>query len=394
MMPSSRRTRKLGAVHAELQQAVRERDGLLNEIPTTMVMKELDQPRQAHVQIRGDFLRPGDEVECNVPAVLPPLTESETARTRLDLARWLVRPDHPLTPRVQVNRIWMRLFGTGLVETENDFGLQGELPTHPELLDWLASEFVEQGWSMKRLLKLIANSATYRQSSARLADSQAERVDPLNRLLWRQNRIRVEGEIVRDLGLSVSGLLSDKIGGPSVHPPQPDGVYAFTQRNKNWKTSQGEDRYRRGMYTFFYRSAPYPMLTTFDAPKFNQTCTRRVRSNTPLQSLTVANDATMFEMAQGLARRALTESPSESDADEDRLTRMFRHCFSRPPSETERAFLLEHLDRQREYFEQNADAAQAVAPSDLPEAIPVPTGAAWTATARVLLNLDEFITRE
>ena len=277
---------------AELKAKQEARKKLAASIPSTMVMADLPQPRETHVLVRGDFLRKGDPVQPDVPASLPGLPETPERRTRLDLARWLVDPRNPLTARVVVNRVWMRYFGHGLVETENDFGMQGSLPTHPELLDWLAAEFREQGWSLKRLQRLIVTSATYRQSSHARPD--LENVDPLNGLLARQTRLRVDAELVRDLTLSVSGLLNPKIGGPSVYPPQPDGVYAFTQRQAAWPTSTGPDRYRRSLYTFFMRSAPYPMLTTFDAPNFNQTCTRRARSNTPLQSLTMANDQALF----------------------------------------------------------------------------------------------------
>lgn len=392
---------KLGPVYSELQHVAKERETLSGQIATTMVMRELDKPRPAHVQVRGDFLRTADPVDPNVPTVLPPLkdtiTETASGRNRLDLARWLVDTSNPLTPRVRVNRIWMRLFGTGLVETENDFGTQGTQPTHPELLDWLASEFVRDGWSTKRLLHTIAMSATYRQSSH--VRPELAKVDPRNLLLARQSRIRVEAEIVRDLGLAVSGLLSDKIGGPGVFPPQPDGVYAFTQRAKNWKTSTGEDRYRRGMYTFFYRSAPYPMLSTFDAPKFNQTCTRRDRSNTPLQSLTVANDAAMFEMMQALAARVLKEVPatedqSAQDTANARLTRLFRLCLARTPEKAEQEYLLGFLKSQEAHYAAQEDDAKQVAMTAWPEDISVSEAAAWVATARVLVNLDEFITRE
>lgn len=381
---------KLGPLYAELQRVAKQRDALDRQISTTMVMRELDKPRPAHVQRRGDFLQPGDEVKPDVPRALPPLSEVDGRPTRLELARWLVRGDNPLTPRVRVNRMWMRLFGRGLVETENDFGTQGALPTHPQLLDWLASQYVRQGWSTKQMLRLIVTSATYRQRSH--ARESCVNVDPQNRLLWRQNRVRVEGEIVRDLALSAGGLLSSKIGGPSVFPPQPKGVYAFTQRQKNWQTSTGEDRFRRGMYTFFYRSAPFPMLTTFDAPKFNQTCTRRVRSNTPLQSLTVANDEAMFETARALARRVL-----ESDADgapAKRLRRLFRICMVRPPTGAEAQYLQQFFDGQRGHFADHLQAAKQVVPANLPASLEPAEAAAWVATARVLLNLDEFITRE
>jgi hypothetical protein len=323
-----------------------------------------------------------------VPAVLAALDANGGKLNRLDLARWLVSPAHPLTSRVYVNRLWMRLFGRGLVETENDFGTQGSLPTHPELLDYLAAEFMRDGWSTKRLISAIVTSATYRQSSRNRPD--LDRADPRNLLLGRQNRIRVEAEIVRDLGLAVSGLLSEKLGGPSVFPPQPDGVYAFTQTKKNWRTSTGEDRYRRGLYTFFFRSAPHPMLSTFDVPRFDQTCTRRDRSNTPLQSLTIANDEAMFEMTQSLARHVLLNSTSDAE----RLVDMFRLCLARRPQPEERDFLTSFLADRRAHFAAQLEAARDVAPKNLPDTISAVDGAAWTAAARVLLNLDEFITRE
>ena len=302
-------------------------------IPQTMILRERTTPRETNVLIRGDFLRKGERVFPDTPAMLPKLPASAAPRTRLDLARWLVNRENPLTARVTVNRVWARYFGRGLVETENDFGLQGTPPTHPALLDWLADKFMDQGWSLKQLHRLILNSATYRQSSA-LRPDLAD-VDPLNKLLGRQARLRVEAEIVRDLGLSVSGLLSDKIGGPSAHPPQSEDVFAFTQVRRPWPTSTGSERYRRGMYTFFMRSAPYPMLTTFDTPVFNVACTFRQRSNTPLQSLTMANDETMIEMARALGQRAFQNATS----DRDRIGFAFRLCFAR----TADSFELERL---------------------------------------------------
>jgi hypothetical protein len=368
-----------------------ERGKFASAIPTTMVMRDLPSPRPTHVLIRGDFLRRGDPVSPDVPAVLPALDdgEAEQPRTRLDLARWLVDPEHPLTARVFVNRVWSRYFPSGLVETENDFGIQGTLPTHPELLDWLAAEFVESGWSMKHVHRLILNSATYRQSSVQRAELQ--RHDPLNKLLGRQSRLRVEAEIVRDMALSVSGLLHDRIGGRSVYPPQPDGVYAFTQRNAAWPTSTGPDRYRRGMYTFFMRSAPYPLLTTFDTPSFSTVCTNRVRSNTPLQSLTLANDVALFEIAQALGRRLR----DAADDDQDRLDHAFRLCFSRLPDPQEASRLSQFLNAQRHEFRADPDAARSVAGIEQNvSAESAGEAAAWTLVARLLLNLDEFITRE
>lgn len=386
-----RQDQVLGPIFAELQTIAKDRDKLSSQVASVMVMRELGKPRPTHVQRRGDFLQPADAVQPDVPAILPRLPSADSPRPRLDFAKWLVRRDNPLTPRVRVNRVWMRLFGRGLVKTENDFGTQGTRPTHPALLDWLAAEHLHQGWSTKQLVRAIVTSATYRQQSHAPQSSAA--IDPENQLLWRQNRVRVEGEIVRDLALSAGGLLSGKIGGPSVYPPQPDGVYAFTQHVKNWRTSPGEDRYRRGLYTFFYRSAPYPMLTAFDAPKFNQLCTRRDRSNTPLQSLTVANDPAMFETAQALARRTLSEGDARQTPTAQ-LSSLFRTCMIRPPTEAEQNQLDKFYQQQHDHFRSQPQAAQHVAPGDWPNAISTAEAAAYVAAARVVLNLDEFITRE
>jgi hypothetical protein len=274
--------------------------------------------------------------------VLPPLPDGATKPTRLDLARWLVDPANPLTPRVTMNRIWQRYFNQGLVETENDFGLQGTPPSHPDLLDWLASEFVRSGWSLKAIHRLVVTSATYRQSSRTRSDLDA--VDPRNKLLARQARPRLEAETIRDAALAASGLLSEKLGGPSVFPPQPAGIYRYTQKDKKWTDSQGADRYRRGMYTYFWRSSPDPFLMTFDAPGGNVTCTRRVHANTPLQALTLANDRAFFEIAQGLAVRVLRDGPAD---DEGRVRMAFRLCLTREPAVSEQTRLLEFLESQR-----------------------------------------------
>jgi len=382
-VPDAGRTR----LEAAVKRWEDERKKVASAVPSTMVMQELDQPRPSFVLIRGDFLRRGEPVAPNVPAVFPPLQAANDPPNRLDLARWLVSAENTLTARVTVNRVWMRYFGRGLVETENDFGMQGTPPTHPELLDWLAAEFVASGWSLKHLHRLIVSSATYRQSS-HVRPDLAE-TDPLNKLLARQSRIRVEAEIVRDLALAVSGLLDDRIGGRSVFPPQPEGVYAFTQRSAAWPTSQGPDRYRRGLYTFFMRSAPYPMLGTFDAPDFNTVCTRRATSNTPLQSLAVANDQAMVELAQAFARRLL----AAADNDPQRLEQAFRICFSRSPTDFERQRLMDYLDQQREQFAADPESATRVAGASEPSPS-LHNLAAWTSVARVLINLDEFITRQ
>jgi hypothetical protein len=320
------------------------------------------------VHKRGDFLDRGPDVSGNVPAVLPPLQAAGDHGTRLDFARWLVSQDNPLAPRVVVNRDWLQFFGRGLVETEDDFGTQGTPPTHPELLDWLAIEFREH-WDSKALHRLIVTSSTYRQSSALRGDLSSR--DPQNKLLGRQSRLRLDAEIVRDVALSAAGLLTTKLGGPSVFPPQPEGVFDFTQDPKPWNAAVGGDRYRRGMYTHFWRSSPYPMLMAFDAPSANVSCTRRLRSNTPLQSLTLANDQAFFECAAALAERVCTETADGAS----RARFAFRLCLAREPSVAESELLSRLVQRE-----------STGSPSDQP--------AAWTRICRVLLNLDETITRE
>jgi mono/diheme cytochrome c family protein len=405
---------------------------------TTLVMVERKEPRDTHIFTKGDFTRPAAKVSPAAPAIFRPfaLTQdpargalprcldpqssgadaqreagggapSAYQSNRLDLARWIVDTNNPLTARVIVNRIWQQYFGRGLVETENDFGTQGSPPSHPELLDWLACELMNPSqptgasvspspggegrgeggqnqsrnanqpltshlsprpWSLKHLHRLIVTSATYRQSSKARPDLAL--IDPSNKLLSRQNRLRLDAEIVRDVCLTASGLLNDKIGGPSVFPPQPDGVMTLGQSRREWKPSTGPDRYRRGMYTFFWRATPHPSLMVFDGADGFSTCTRRLRSNTPLQALTLLNDEAFHEFAQSLAARVLKEGPKTDAA---RIDQAFRLCLSRPPSKDERQRLLKLLNHE-------------VASSDEPTA--------WSSVARVLLNLDETITRE
>ena len=370
---------------------------------STMVMKERDKPRETHLFIKGDFTRRSQKVTPGTPSVLHPLKAvlaersdkqvppaavdsadgqcqedekntdvkkeakkdaseevkdkakddtnepKQASLNRLDLARWIVDRDNPLVARVIVNRIWQHYFGRGLVESENDFGLQSTLPSHPELLDWLAVEFMENGWSLKHLQRLIVTSETYRQSSKRTAE--LDQVDPYNLLLARQQRLRLEAEIVRDVSLQASGLLVPKFGGPPVYPPIPDGVMNQGQVKRDWKTSQGDDRYRRGVYTFVFRATPPPSLNVFDAPDGFSSCTRRIRSNTPLQALTLMNDAGFFEFAQALEKIIQHQGLAEA----------FRRCTSRKPTASELT-ILEKLDTLN--------------------------------AARALLNLDETISRE
>jgi hypothetical protein len=363
-----RRSEVARQVFPELQQIfeLREREP---KIPTTMILRERAEPRETFVHKRGDFLDRGVDVVGGVPAVLPPLKSAAEKANRLDFARWLVSAENPLTPRVAMNRDWQKFFGRGLVETEDDFGVQGTPPTHPELLDWLATEFVG-AWDVKRMHRMIVTSATYRQSSEIRSDL-ANR-DPQNKLLARQARLRLDAEIVRDAVLTAAGLLTPTIGGPSVFPPQPEGVFDFTQDPKPWKAATGGDRYRRGMYTHFWRSSPFPMLLTFDAPSGNVSCTRRLRSNTPLQSLTLANDQAFFECAQGLAKRVMAAEPTSDFA---RVELAFRLCVSRVPTSAECQMLANLVLEE-----------QSASPDD--------RELAWTRICRVLLNLDETITRE
>jgi hypothetical protein len=394
---------------------------------TTMVLRERAAPRETHVLLGGDFTRPGEKVGPGTPAVLPPLVppvaDAPGSPNRLDLARWLVRPNHPLTARVMVNRVWGQFFGVGLVETENDFGTRGTRPSHPELLDWLAAEFMGEpgasatgGWSMKALHRLIVTSATYRQSSEARPD--LETIDPRNRLLARQARLRLEAEVVRDVALTASGLLDSRIGGPSVFPPQPEGVSQFTQVKRAWQPNSDASRFRRGMYTHFWRSAPHPALTVFDAPDAGTACTRRSRSNTPLQALTLLNDAGFAEYAYGLAARILRDgttaegvgrigNPSEgvgrlaNPSHEDLVRYGFRLCFGREPSAAEAMRLIAFLAKQRKHYAANSAEATTLLGSGGPAGkqlaeMPGEDGAkaALVLLARVLLNLDEFITRE
>jgi mono/diheme cytochrome c family protein len=407
-----------------LEKAIARAKRSIPPLTTTMVVNERKQPRMTTIQLGGDFLRKGALVSPGVPAVLPPLRAGEetpprsivppplpkrrggsqqlplsasgrgpgggvaSPPTRLDLAHWLTDGKHPLTGRVLVNRLWQHHFGVGLVETENDFGTQGTRPSHPELLDWLADELVRRQWSLKEIHRLIVTSATYRQSSRTRPELRV--LDPRNLLLARQNRMRLEAEVVRDVALSASGLLVPTIGGPGVFPPQPAGVYSLTQIPKNWVASLGPDRFRRGMYTFFWRSAPHPGLTVFDAPDATAACTRRNRSNTPLQALTLLNDQAFIECAQALAVRILRECPNESD----RLDYAFRLTLCRPPGSREREILSAMWHKQREALSADEKEARSLVQKTTLPGTNMAEQAAWVQFARVLLNLDECITRE
>jgi mono/diheme cytochrome c family protein len=354
------------------------------------------QHRTTFLLTRGDFLKPARPVTPGVPAALHPLPAAAEPN-RLGLAKWLVSRDAPTTARAVVNRVWQAYFGTGLVSTSEDFGTQGEPPTHPELLDWLAVEFMDSGWSFKHLHRLIVTSSAYRQSSK--VTPELLQKDPANRLLARGARFRVEGEVVRDIALSAGGLLNPKVGGPPVHPPAPDFLFKppASYGPKVWVEDKGEERYRRALYTFRFRSVPYPVLTNFDTPNGDASCVRRVRSNTPLQALTTLNETLFLECARGLAQKALADGGS---ADRDRVVYAFRRCTGRKPTARELDVLLGFLSRQTEKFSAPGAKPWELAANDPAHPPKLPGGAspaqaaAWTALSRLLLNLDETITRE
>jgi hypothetical protein len=365
-------------------------------IPTTMVMASLEKPRETRIRMRGQYDQLGETVQPGAPAALPPM--GDLPPDRLGLARWLVDPRHPLTARVTVNRVWQMFFGTGLVKTPEDFGSQGAWPSHPELLDWLAREFVDTGWDLKRLQRLILTSATYRQSSRVTPEALA--ADPENTLLARAPRLRLPAEFIRDQALELAGLLHGPLGGASVFPYQPPGLWAELSMREDsdrfsaqvFVPSKGADLYRRSMYTFWKRSSPPPQLSTFDAPN-RETCTvKRPRTNTPLQALILLNDPTYVEASRKLAER-LMQRPG---GDAERVAWAFRLATSRYPTAREHTVLLRILQEQRAHYRSRPDAAEALLSNgDSPTAPGLDRAelAAWTLVASTLLNLDETITR-
>lgn len=353
--------------------------------PTTMVMVEMKERKPAHVLMRGDFQQPGEEVAPNVPAIFPPLPENAPPN-RLGLASWLTDPKHPLVARVAVNRIWKQFFGTGLVKTPGDFGTQGERPSHPELLDWLAAEFVDSGWDIKRLQRLIINSATYRQSSR--DDGRYRDRDPANRFLSRAPRFRLSAEEIRDASLFVSGLLDPSVGGPSVMPTQPEGY--LSSIGKRWNESSGPARHRRGLYTFWRRTMLYPTFQIFDAPSREFCSVDRPRTNTPLQALVTLNDPAFVEAGRAFGERVYLETGSTSE----KLASAFRQVTSRWPTAAERQTLLDTLGEQKIHYQQRPHKAAEFLGTDPPYSEDVSERAAWAAVGSILLNLDETITRE
>ena len=345
----------------------------LFDVSHAYTMVERQEPIPARLALRGDYRALGGEVASGVPAVLPPLAPASKPQ-RLALAEWIASERNPLTARVEVNRIWQELFGRGLVETSENFGVQGDPPSHPALLDWLASEFMRNGWSRKALVRLIVTSATYRQSSAERPD--AEPRDPGNAWLSRQNRLRLPAELVRDNALAVSGLLRPTVGGKSVFPPQPSGISELSYSKKDWHADTGPDRYRRGLYVFLRRTSPYPMLVNFDAPDTLSSVSRRERSNTPLQALNLLNDPVFLEAAEALAFHALKDGEATFA---NRFGQLMRRCLARSPSIAETELAERFHAAQLERFEARGNDAQR---------------AAWREASRAILSLDEFITRE
>jgi hypothetical protein len=434
-IPSERRTqaqvqtvfsywRTTVAEFAEANKQIAELRRQHPEGSSQLVLREREDARETHLLKRGDFLRPDKVITPSVPAFLHPLPAG-AAPDRLTFAKWLVDRNSPTTARSMVNRVWQQYFGAGFVATPEDFGLQSEAPSHPDLLDWLAVEFMNptwntgdgaphargdgenpqsairnpqsEGWGLKHIHRLIVNSATYRQSS-KVTPQLLER-DPLNRLLARGPRMRVEAEVVRDIALAASGLLNPKVGGPSVFPPAPDFLFLppASYGPKPWDESSGEERYRRALYTFRYRSTPYPMLQAFDAPNGDFSCVRRARSNTPIQALTTLNETVFLEAARALALKTAKEGGA---TDESRLEFAFRRVLARRPAAGESAELIGLLNRQRERFVAgelnpwNLATYDPDKPFALPKGVRMDDLAAWTAVARVLLNLDETITKE
>lgn len=383
---------KLNDVQKQLAELAKQ----LPPLSRAPAMMESHERRKTHIHKRGDFRIHGEEVTPNTPAIAPALNVDHAA-TRLDLARWLVRRDNPLTARVVVNRIWHELFGRGLVLTTDDFGTRGTPPTHPELLDWLAVEFMESGWDMKHILKTIVTSSTYRQSSHRRTELDAR--DPNNELLARQSRNRLSAELVRDNALAASGLLNAKIGGPSVRPPQPDSVSMEGFDNK-WVASEGADKYRRGLYTFIQRTSPFGQSVTFDLPDNGRPCTRRERSNTPLQALNLLNDPLFVECAQSLAQRVESNAlrrmrEGHPVTVNDSIDYAFRIALARTPKPAERERLAQYLEKQAASFARDPGAAATLLAAESTNAVNDSIDpAAWKALCSVILNLDEFISRE
>ena len=388
-------------VHRQLRQLELEERQFVDSFPTTMVMQETPAPRPTHLLLRGAYDHPGERVGPGVPKALPTSLIQQDRVNRLDLAQWLVSPTNPLTARVTVNRVWQQLFGQGLVKTADDFGSQGDWPSHPELLDWLAMEFVGQpdlkseiapAWDIKRLIRSIVTSATYQQSSKASADLTAR--DPENRLLARGPRSRLSAEMVRDQALAASGLLTERLGGPSIKPYQPEGLWDDLQNTEKYVQDHGPDLYRRGLYVFWKRTIAPPVMVTFDAAGREACTVRETRTNTPLQALALLNEVSFVEAARKLAERVLREGGSDVDG---RLRFAFRVVLTRDPSVREIAVLRRGVEQHLEHYRRHpTDATEVLRTGESLADVtlnPIET-AAWTATSSLILNLDEAITKE
>ncbi|MEO2025416.1 MAG: DUF1553 domain-containing protein [Fuerstiella sp.] len=377
--------------HRETVDARRERVKFFESIPTVMVMQEMESPRSTHILTRGQYDAPAQEVTAGVPDVLPSLPDG-APNNRLGFAQWLVAPNHPLTARVAVNRVWQMYFGTGLVKTTEDFGAQGDMPSHPDLLDWLATEFIRSHWDVKALHKLIVTSATYQQSST--ASAEMRNRDPENRLLARGPRFRLPAETVRDQALFISGLLAERVGGPSVRPYQPDGLWKEIASTTNYEQSHGEDLYRRSLYTYWKRTVAPPTMVTLDATSRESCIVKRSRTNTPLQALALMNEVTFVEAARTLAQRIMHDSEHTT---EQRIDQAFNRVTSRLPTVRERDVLSQAYDRYLKSFEDDPQAAEkllSVGESSRDTNLHATELAAWTTLMSVILNLDEVVTKE
>ena len=384
---------------ADLARLEKERDDYQRNIPTTMIMGQMDKPRDTFVLVRGQYNMHGDKVQPRTPEKLPPAWPESAPPTRLGLAQWLTHPDHPLMARVTINRLWAMVYGTGIVKTANDFGSQAEWPTHPELLDWLATEFIDSNWNVKHMIRLLVTSASYRQDAS--VTPELLEADPYNRLYARGPRFRLSAEDIRDNALAISGLLHGTFGGPSVFPYQPPGLWQELSQRKdsgNWSAqrfvpSTGKDLYRRSMYTFWKRTCPPPSLQTFDAPDRETCVVQRARTSTPLQSLVLLNDPTYVEAARKLAERIMVEGGPTS---KDRIRFAFRLATARYPLEREETILVNLFDRQRQRFQDDPEgAAEVLEVGDSPrnDSLDPVELAAWTSIAATLLNLDETINK-
>ncbi|QDU47868.1 DUF1553 domain-containing protein [Gimesia panareensis] len=386
--------REQDADYAQLNEQLNQVREKLNELEpdTSLVMVEMDKPRMNNIFKRGNFLDKGAQVAPQTPEALHPL-QAQGTPNRLAFAKWLVARENPLVARVTVNRWWSQFFGQGIVATQEDFGSQGDPPTHPELLDWLAVEFMEHNWSMKHVHKLIVMSATYQQSS-KVTPALLE-ADPYNKLLTRGPRLRLSAETIRDNALAISGLLSTKMGGPPIYPPQPNGLWRHVGRNApKYNTSTEEDRYRRGVYVIWRRSAPYPSFTNFDAPDRGACTINRSRTNTPLQALTLLNDPAYIEIATGLAKRLATRGLTSGMTDRERIEYAFRLCLSRQPKTVEVDHLTKVFEQELKHFQDHPQSAQKlISAENRPEGVGASRMAAWLYVANILLNLDETITK-